>query len=69
MKKSFIKEYMTRNEVTYWRHRNDHTLSDYLRDHGIKKIVTPKAFIVQNREEMGSNNENYDNGGKACVLN
>jgi len=69
MKKSFIKQYMTRNEVTYWRHRNDHTLSDYLRDHGIKKVVTPKAYINQNREEMGSNNENYDNGGKACVLN
>ena len=68
MKSSFIKEYMTRHEVTYWRHRNDHTLSDYLRDHGIKKVVTPKAYVVQNREELGSNNENYDNGGSACNL-
>lgn len=68
MKSDFIKRYMTRHEVTYWRHRNDHTLSDYLRNHGIKKVVTPKAYIVQNREEMGSNNENYDNGGAACNL-
>lgn len=68
MKDSFIRKYMERENPTYWTNRNDHTLSDYLRDNDVFKCVPPKAMIVQNRAEMGSNNENYDLGGKACNL-
>ena len=59
---------MSPKNVVYWNNRNDHTLSDYLRDNGVKKCIPPKAFVNQNREQMGSFNENYDTGGKACTL-
>ena len=68
MKNSFIRTYMERDHPTFWNNRNDHTLSNFLRDHDVFKCVPPKAFINQNRAEMGSNNENYDLGGKACNL-
>ena len=57
---------MERDGAVYWRHRNDHTLSDWLRDTDTFKCVTTKALINQNRAELGSNNGNYDLGGKAC---
>lgn len=65
-KKEFLARYMERDGVVYWKHRNDHTLSDWLRDTDTFKCVTTKAFINQNRAELGSNNGNYDLGGKAC---
>ena len=68
IKKSFLERYMSRKNAVYWNNRNDHTLSDYLRDNGVKKCIPPKAFVNQNREQMGSFNENYDTGGKACTL-
>lgn len=68
MKKSFVARYMERPNATYWDNRNDHTLSNYLRDNDVFKVVPKKAYINQNRAEMGSNNENYDLGGKACNL-
>ena len=68
IKNSFIKKYMEREKPTYWKNRNDHTLSNYLRDNDIFKCVPSKAYINQNRAELGSNNENYDMGGKACNL-
>lgn len=68
MKKSFVTRYMERPNATYWDNRNDHTLSNFLRDNDVFKVVPKKAYINQNRAEMGSNNENYDLGGKACNL-
>lgn len=68
MKGSFLREFMTRERPTFWNNRNDHTLSNYLRTHDVGKFVTPKAYVNQNRVAMGSNNENYDTGGKACDL-
>jgi hypothetical protein len=59
---------MTRERPTFWNNRNDHTLSNYLRTHDVGKFVTPKGYVNQNRVAMGSNNENYDTGGKACDL-
>jgi hypothetical protein len=58
MKKSFIKAYMERDEVTFWRHRNDHTLSTYLIKNKINKCVTSPVYIDQNREKLGSTNHN-----------
>lgn len=68
MKKDFLKKFMERHRPNYWRTRNDHTLSDFLRREQIGKFVTPKAYVNQNRAELGSNNGNYDLGGKACDL-
>lgn len=68
MKKTFISAYMERPNPTFWDNRNDHTLSNFLRDEDVFKVVPKKAYINQNRAEMGSNNENYDLGGKACNL-
>ena len=68
MKKSFIKKYMERDEVTFWRHRNDHTLSDYLKNNKIEKCVTSPDYISQNREELGSNNGNNRSLPSACNL-
>ena len=45
IKKSFLERYMSRKNVVYWNNRNDHTLSDYLRDNGVKKCIPPKAFV------------------------
>jgi len=65
-KREFLTRYMERDGVVYWKHRNDHTLSDWLSDTDTSKCVTTKAFINQNRAELGSNNGNHDTGGKAC---
>ena len=68
MKKSFIKTYMERDEVTFWRHRNDHTLSTYLIKNKINKCVTSPVYIDQNREELGSNNNNNTVKHPTCTL-
>ncbi len=71
-KKEFVTRYMERKDAVYWRDRNDHTLSDWLVKTGTFKCVTTRAFITQNRAELGSNNENHDthesSGGGACDL-
>jgi len=68
MKKEFLKKFMERHRPNFWRTRNDHTLSDFLQRQQIGKFVTPKAYVNQNRAELGSNNGNHDLGGKACDL-
>lgn len=68
MKESFLKRFMERDEVTFWRHRNDHTLSDYIQYNKINKCVTSPAYISQNRSELGSNNKNSTKDPTTCNL-
>lgn len=58
MKQSFIKDFMERQTSVYYSTMNDHTLDNYRRENRIPTVIPKNSYIIQNREDMGSNNEN-----------
>lgn len=58
MKKSFIQAYMERQPSVYYSTVNDHTLNNYRKQNRIPTMIAKDSYIIQNREDMGSNNEN-----------
>ena len=57
-KQKAIEKYMERENVVYWTHTNDNTLDLWMRQERIKKVVTKFEYVSQDREHMGSFNEN-----------
>jgi hypothetical protein len=65
----FIKGYMEMDDVMYRDTSNDANLMNIMMANEVSRCVPPKPFVDQDRVNLPTNNENYDDGkGLRCTF-